>query len=137
MNLNEITNERHFSNPTIAAMNAEADSIQKFMDIPAILEDPTSMNYRLNTLDVYKSRLTTLITEAKDMYNRANNYFQEENEEQLNKLAVTVQARVIKRTLYEFSTTVDRLELMYRTIDGISRDLVTLISYIKAQMTLR
>jgi len=137
MNLNEITNERKFSNPTIAAMNAEADNIQAYMDQPAILEDPASMTYRLDTLDVYKSRLTSLITEAKDMYNRANNIYQEENEEHLNKLAVTVQSRIIKRNLYEFSTTVDRLELMYRTIDGLTRDLVTLISYVKSQMVLR
>ena len=137
MNLNEITNRRTFNNPTLAAMNAEADSIQAYMDVPAQLEDPASLNYRLNALDTYKSRLTSLITEAKDMYNRANNIFQEENEEQLNKLAITVQSRVIKRNLYEFSTTVDRLELMYRTIDGLTHDLVTLISFIKSQMVLR
>lgn len=135
--LSELTAQRDFTNKTIASINAEADGIQAYMEQPASLEDPASLNYRLNIIDTYQARLTGLLSTAKDMLQRASNWYQTQNEEELNKLAITVQTRNIKRNLYEFSTTVDRLELMYRTIGSLADDLRTQISFIKSQMNIR
>ncbi len=121
-------------NPALSRMHREADGIQAYMNAPARLEDPASMTYRLNDLDVYMSRLGEMLTSAKAMKEKAQNEFWNQNEAELTKLTATIQNRKINAHLFEYATLYTRLDTMYHTLEHLTRDLVTQISYIKQQM---
>lgn len=121
-------------NPVLAAMHREADGIQAFMDVPINLQDPASLTYRLKDIDVYMARLTDMMIRAKTMREREKNKFISDNEDKINKLTATVSNRMIESHLYEYTVAYNRLDAMYHTIEHLSRDLVTQISYIKQQM---
>lgn len=132
--MNNIDDNLTTTNPILQRMHAEADNIQAFMSIPATLEDPATLTYRLKDLDVYMARLSDMMIRAKAMKERAQNAFIAENEEKINKMTATVSNRLISANLYEYSMTYSRLETMYHTLEHITRDLVSQISYIKQQM---
>lgn len=123
-------------NPFLAAMHREADGIQAFMDKPIVLEDPASLTYRLKDLDVYMARLSDMMIRAKALKEREQNKYIAENEDKLNKLTATVSNRMINAHLFEYAAAYSRLDAMYHTIEHLSRDLVTQISYIKQQMAM-
>lgn len=134
MDNNEILSAFNAENPFIAGLHREADTIQSFMDIPANLQDPASLTYRLRDLDAYMSRLTDMMIRSKAMKERAKNNFITENEERINKMTATVSNRLIDAQLLEYTTLYNRLDSMYHTIEHLTRDLVTQISYIKKQI---
>lgn len=121
-------------NPVLKHMHREADTIQDYMGRPAALQDPASLTYRLADLDVYMARLGDMMIRAKALKERAQNRYVAENEDKLNKLTATVSNRMIAAHLEEYTTTYTRLDAMYHTIEHLTRDLVTQISYIKQQM---
>lgn len=126
-----------FKVPVLAAYNREADGIQKYMNAPAHLQDPASLADRLSTLDVYMARLSDMLIRSKAMRERAKHEYVSGNEEKLNKLTATNSNRLIESFLYEWTVTYNRLDMMYHTIEHLTRDLVTQISYIKQQMVMR
>lgn len=130
----EINEAFKVENPSLQALHAEADEIQAYMDKPAYLEDPASLTYRLNDLDTYMARLTDMMIRAKAMKERAKNKYLAENEDKLNKLTATVSNRLIDAHLFEYNMTYNRLDSIYHTLEHLTRDLVTQISYIKQQM---
>ncbi len=121
--------------PVLAAMHREADGIQSYMDIPIDLQDPASLTERLKYIDVYMARLTDLMIRAKAIKEREKNKFISDNEDKINKLTATVSNRMIDAHLYEYAVAYTRLDAMYHTLEHLSRDLVTQISYIKQQMS--
>lgn len=121
-------------NPLIASMHTEADTIQAVMQVPANLQDPASMTYRLNELDTWMARLSDMMSRAKAMKEKAGNDFWNENETELTKLTATIQNRKINAFLYEYVVLYNRLDVMYTTLEHLTKDLVTQISYIKKQM---
>ena len=123
-------------NPFLASMHREADAIQAYMSIPITLEDPASLTYRLKDIDVYMARLSDMMIRAKALKEREQNKYIAENEDKLNKLTATVSNRMINAHLFEYAAAYSRLDAMYHTIEHLSRDLVTQISYIKQQMAM-
>lgn len=130
MNENTI----QFNDPAVATLHREADEIQAYMAIPAHLEDPASLVYRLRDLDAYMARLSDMVFRAKMMREREKNKYLAENCDMLNKLSATNSNRLIDAHLFEYSLTYTRLDDMYHTMEHLTRDLVTQISYIKQQM---
>lgn len=122
------------TNPLIEAMHREADKMQVYMGIPANLQDPASLTYRLADLDVYFARLTDMFIQAKAMKESAQNTFLIDNEDRLNKMTATASTRLINAHLSEYKTLYDRLDNMCHLCEHLSRTLVTQISYIKEQM---
>lgn len=122
------------TNPLLAGLHREADAIQSYMDRPATLQDPASLTYRLNDMDVYMARLSDMLIRAKALRDRAQNSFLEANEDKLSKMKATASNRLINAYLYEYKIAYDRLETMYHTLEVLARNLVTQISYIKEQM---
>lgn len=120
--------------PRLRALHSEADGIQAFLGQKANLDDPTSMTVRLNELDAYLARLSDMMSRSKALRDRAQNDFLLENEDTLSKLSATVANRRINTHLFEYTMTYNRLDTMLRTVEHLSRDLVTQISYVKAQM---
>lgn len=133
MENNEILSAFVAKNPYISSLHQEADNIQSVMDIPANLLDPASLTSRLRDLDVYMARLSDMMIRAKAMKDRAKNDFIIANEERINKMTATVANRLIDTELFEYNTLYTRLDTMYHTIEHLTRDLVTQISYIKKQ----
>lgn len=131
---NEILGAFSAKNPAIGTMHREADQIQAYMDIPANLVDPASLTYRLRDLDVYMARLSDMMIRAKAMKERAKNAYILENEERINKMTATVANRLIDAELFEYTTIYTRLDAMYHTVEHLTRDMVTQISYIKKQI---
>ena len=123
-------------NPFLASMHREADAIQAYMSIPITLEDPASLTYLLKDIDVYMARLSDMMIRAKALKEREQNKYIAENEDKLNKLTATVSNRMINAHLFEYAAAYSRLDAMYHTIEHLSRDLVTQISYIKQQMAM-
>ena len=135
MEQNQIIDDSFgITNPYLQRMHAEADAIQAFLDESARLEDPTSLTIRLNAMDAYQARLSDMMVRAKAMKEKATNRYVEENGDRINKLTATVSNRMISAHLYEYTVTYTRLETMYHTLEHLSRNLVTQISYIKEQM---
>lgn len=122
------------SNPHIETLHREADNIQRCMEIPASLTDPAALTYRLNELDTFMARLGDMVIRAKAMKDRAKSTFVFQNGDELNKLSATVSNRKIDAFLQDYSILYNRLDTMYGTIEHLTRDLVTQISYIKKQM---
>ena len=114
------------TNPLLAGLHREADAIQSYMDRPATLQDPASLTYRLNDMDVYMARLSDILIRAKAL--------RDANEDKLSKMKATASNRLINAYLYEYKIAYDRLETMYHTLEVLARNLVTQISYIKEQM---
>ncbi len=137
IDITTITGDIPITNPTLISMHKEADNMQAYMNIPVTLEDPASLTERLKILDVYLPRLSDMLQKVKSMKEYALNQFLQANENEINKLSATISNRIIKTFLFEFNVTVDRLDSMYTTMTQIDRDLVTQISYIKQQMTMR
>jgi flagellar capping protein FliD len=121
-------------NPHISSLHREADDIQAYMGLPATLEDPASLTYRLRDLDVYMARLSDMMIRAKTMRDQAKYAYISENEDELNKLSATVSNRKIDTFLADYNALYNRLDAMYHTMEHVTRDLVTQISYIKKQM---
>ena len=134
MNDEQIASVFTSQNPYIAGMHKEADNIQQYLSIPAKIEDPTALTYRLKDLDVYLARLGDMMIRAKAMKERAKFAYISENETELNKLTATVSNRKIDMFLQEYTALYCRLDNMYTTTEHVTRDLVTQISYIKKQM---
>lgn len=132
-----ITDSIPISNPILASMHREADTMQAFLSSPACLEDPASMTYRLNAMDAYISRLSSMVSKAKAMRDRAQTVYYEKKKDEIAKLKVTEVNRMVKNFLFEFNATVDRLETMYSAMMQIDKDLVSQISYVKQQMVMR
>ena len=131
---NEITEAFNSTNPFIRQLHKEADSIQEYMNLPATIEDPAALTYRLKDLDVYMARLSDMMIRSKTMKERAKFAFISENEDLLNKLSATVSNRKIDIFLQEYTALYNRLDAMYTTMEHLTRDLVTQISYIKKQI---
>lgn len=129
-----ITDRFEISNPYLQRMHAEADNIQSYINETAHLEDPTSLTIRLNVLDAYMARLSDMLVRAKAMKEKAQNLYLKKNEEQISKMSATASNRQINAHLYEYTTTYNRIDTMYHTVEHLSKDLVTQISYIKQQM---
>ena len=134
MTYEQIAGVYSSENPYIASLHQEADAIQYYMGLPAALEDPAALTVRLKELDVYMARLSEMMIRSKAMRERARNAFIEENEDLLNKLSATVSNRKIDSYLQDYTTLYNRLDAMYHTIEHLTRDLVTQISYIKKQI---
>lgn len=132
-----INDSFEVTNPYLQRMHAEADGIQAFLAQSARLEDPTSLTERLNAMDVYMARLSDMMVRAKAMKEKAQNHYVAENGDRINKLTATVSNRMINAYLYEYAMTYTRLDTMYHTLEHLSRNLVSQISYIKQQMTAR
>lgn len=124
------------SNPILRRMHAEADTMHAFMAAPANLDDPYSLTVRLKDMDVYMARLSEMISRAKAMKEHELNRYIAEKGDQINKLTATVSNRLISAHLYEYTVTHSRLDSMYHTLEHLTRDLVTQISYIKQQMSM-
>jgi len=122
------------TDPSLAAMHREADAIQEYMSRPATLEDPAALTYRLRDLDTFMARLSDMLIRAKAMREWEKNKYINENSAQLNKLTATVSNRMIDQHLFEHTVTYNRLDSMYHTMEHLTRDLVTQISYIKKQI---
>ena len=131
---NELTGAFSTQNPFLAQLHQEADSIQAYMAQRADILDPASLTDRLNHLDVYMARLTDMMIRSKTMRERAKHNFVAENEDRINKMTATVSNRLIEANLQEYTATYNRLDAMYHTIEHLTRDLVTQISYIKKQI---
>ena len=123
------------NDPAIVNMHMEADAIQAYMEQPLTLEDPATLTNRLKYLDVYMARLSDMMIRAKTMKEKAGNDYWNHNEAELTKLTATIQNRKINAFLQEHNALYNRLDTMYNTMEHLTRDLVTQISYIKAQMT--
>lgn len=134
--LQKITDRYKINNPYLLKMHEEAEAIQKFIEIPACLEDPASLTYRLNDMNAYMARLSDMLGRAKAMRECAKNTFLSANIDKLSKLNTTEKNRIISTCVNEFNITYDRLELLYITIKDMNRDLITQISYIKSQMSI-
>lgn len=122
------------ADPSLAAMHREADAIQEYMARPATLEDPAALTCRLRDLDTFMARLSDMLIRAKAMREWEKNKYINENSAQLNKLTATVSNRMIDQHLFEHTVTYNRLDSMYHTMEHLTRDLVTQISYIKKQI---
>ena len=123
-----------FNNPVLASLHKEADGIQAYLKLPANIQDPASMTYRLKDLDVYLARLSEMLIQAKIMKEKAQNQYLTENEDTIDKLSATVSNRRINSYLFEYKMTCDRLDTMHHLCEHLSKDLVTQISYIKEQI---
>lgn len=134
MQTNEILSAYSSDNPHIEALHREADTIQNYMGTGMNLQDPTSLTYRLADLDTYMARLGDMLIRSKAMKERAKLNYIAENEDYLNKLSATVSNRKIDIFLQDYSILYNRLDTIYTTIEHLTRDLVTQISYIKKQM---
>ena len=134
--MSEINSVFAVENPVLRPLHQEADQIQAFLNLPANLQDPASLTYRLKDLDVYLARLSEMMIRAKALKEMAQNRYVTENGEELNKLSATVSNRQINAFLYEYKITYERLDAMCHLCEHLSRDLVTQISYIKQQMAL-
>ena len=134
MNVNEFEAVFTSSNPHIERLHREADAIQQCMELSARLTDPSALTYRLNDLDTYMARLGDMMIRAKAMKERAKCTFVTQNGDELNKLSATVSNRKIDAFLQDYAILYSRLDTMYGTIEHLTRDLVTQISYIKKQM---
>ena len=132
-----IDDRFNISNPTLAQYHKEADTITAFLNVRADLMDPASLTVRLNEMDVWMARLTDMQIRAKAMKEYAKTLMLRNNEEALSKMTATNSNRIVSTYLYEFTVTVDRLEMLYSTLSTMSRNLVTQISYIKQQMQMR
>lgn len=132
-----ITDSIPITNPVLISMHREADTMQAFLSSPACLEDPASMTYRLNSMDAYISRLSSMVSKARAMRDRAQTVYYEKKKDDFAKLKVTEVNRLVKNFLFEFNATVDRLETMYSAMMQIDKDLVSQISYVKQQMVMR
>ena len=136
-NNNQNSNVYASQNPIISQMHSEADKIQQYMDVPLTLEDPASLTYRLKDLDVYLARLSDMMIRSKTMKEAAKISYITSNEQLLNRLTATNSNRKIDAFLFEYTALYNRLDTMYHTMEHLTRDLVTQISYIKQQMTMR
>ena len=132
-----IDDRFNITNPTLAQYHREADQITAFLNVRADLMDPASLTVRLNEMDVWMARLTDMQIRAKAMKEYAKTLMLRNNEEALSKMTATNSNRIVSTYLYEFTVTVDRLEMLYSTLSTMSRNLVTQISYIKQQMQMR
>lgn len=121
-------------NPIIASLHREADVIQAYIQQPLTLEDPAALTVRLSHMDVYMARLSDIMIRAKTMKEREKNSYIAQNEAELNKLTATISNRKIDAYLQEHTALYNRLDAMYHTMEHLTRDLVTQISYIKQQM---
>lgn len=121
-------------NPAVAAAHREADAIQEYMGRPATLEDPAALTYRLRDLDAYMARLSDMLIRAKATREWEKHKFLSENADKLNKMTATVSNRLIDQHLLDLTALYNRLDSMYHTMEHLTRDLVTQISYIKQQM---
>lgn len=134
MTYEEIANVYATQNPYVAAMHNEADNIQQYISIPINLQDPASLTERLKNLDVYLARLGDMMIRSKAMKERAKNSYIAENDDIINKLSATVSNRKIDAYLQDYTALYNRLDTMYSTLERLTRDLVTQISYIKKQI---
>ena len=121
-------------NTVIASLHREADVIQAYIQQPLTLEDPAALTVRLSHMDVYMARLSDIMIRAKTMKEREKNSYIAQNEAELNKLTATISNRKIDAYLQEHTALYNRLDAMYHTMEHLTRDLVTQISYIKQQM---
>lgn len=133
-NLSELSGAFVSLNPSVAALHSEADGIQRLMDQEANITDPAALVHRLNGLDAHMSRLTDMMIRAKAMREKAKWDYVDNNEERLNEMSATVSNRAIDSHLRDYTTLYNRLDAMYHTMEHLTRDLVTQISYIKKQM---
>jgi hypothetical protein len=129
--INELSGAFSTSNPFLAQLHQEADNIQAYMVQRADILDPASLTDRLSHLDVYMARLTDMMIRSKAMRERAKHSYVNSNEDRLNKMTATVSNRLIEANLQEYTAAYNRLDAMYHTIEHLTRDLVTQISYIK------
>lgn len=80
------------------------------------------------------TRLSDMMVRAKALREYEKNRFLSENGDKLNKLTATNSNRLIDAHLFEYTVVYNRLDTMYHTMEHVTRDLVTQISYIKQQM---
>lgn len=130
----ELKNIFNVNNASMLCINKEADVIQEFMNTSYNIQDPAALVYRLQNMDGYMSRLSDMMIRVKAMKERVQNAYLNTNEDSLSKMTATKSNRLINAHLYEYKITYDRLDAMYHTIEHLSKNLVTQISYIKEQM---
>ena len=122
------------ADPYLRRFHNEADRMQAVIEVPVDLDNPSTLTERLRVLDVYLARLGDMRVRAKTLKEVARNRFLEKNANELAKMTATVSNRAITSYLIEYTMTADRLESMYDTVSKLAKDIVTQISYIKAQM---
>ena len=132
--ITQIDSKITITNPTLAQLNQEADEIQRFMRTTTGITDGNILAYRLNQMDMYLARLSEMSITAKAMKKHAEKIFKDANSQQLAEMTATNANRELSSFLYEFTQTADRLETMYGTLNKMSSDLVTQISYLKSIM---
>ena len=118
--MNHFNERFQISDAELAALNSEADAIQEYMDRASDIRDGNV--------------LTEMMIRAKTMKAQEQNAYLAANEEKINKLTATVSNRMLASHLFEHSATYERLETMYHTVEHLTRDLVTQISYLKKQL---
>lgn len=122
------------ADPYLRRFHNEADRIQAVIEVPIDLDNPSTLTERLRVLDVYLARLGDMRVRAKTLREVARNRYMEKNADDLAKMTATVSNRVISAYLTEYTMTSERLDTMYDTVSKLAKDLVTQISFIKAQM---
>lgn len=132
--ISEIPEKPVFSNATLGRLNEEADVILAFMSQKADLQDPASLIHRLNDMDAYLARLSSMVSTAKAMREYAKTRISQDNADVLLNLKKTVSDRIIASYLYELTISCERFETLYNTLLRQSNDLQSQISYIRNQM---
>lgn len=122
------------ADPYLRRFHNEADRMQAVIEVPIDLDNPSTLTERLRVLDVYLARLGDMRVRAKTLREVARNRYMEKNADDLAKMTATVSNRVISAYLTEYTMTSERLDTMYDTVSKLAKDLVTQISFIKAQM---
>lgn len=123
-----------FTNPHLAVLNSEADSLMTYLKNEDNMADPGSLVHRLNEIDTLMARLSEMLIQAKSMEKYAKARFDEINAKALEAMKATSATRVRATCLFEFTLTSERLESVYKTMDARREDLRSKISYVREQM---
>jgi hypothetical protein len=135
--LNSIDGNYIIVNPTLAAINKEADNIQKVLEKRINIDTDVGMlPYRLEELDAQLARLGDLISRSKAMKDFAKKTLIEQNPE-LEKMTATNSNRIMSSAIFEFTMTVDRLESLYGATYQICKDISSQMYYIQKQMGMK
>lgn len=129
-----LENPYALTNPMLISLHSEADGIQQRMLRKETLEDPVSVLHQLSELSVLLPRLGEMKTTSQSFRDFEKNRYLTENADRLAGMKATEITREVNIRMYEFDITYDRLNQMYISLDRRIRDLVSEMSYLKAQM---
>lgn len=129
-----LENPFALTNPMLIALHREADTIQQKMLRPERLEDPAAVLAQLSELSVLLPRLGEMKTVSQSFRDYEKNRFLSDNAERFAQMKATEISRAVNIRMYEYDITYDRMSQMYTSLDRRIRDLVSEMSYLKAQM---